>query len=87
MIFDKPKLYEIGEKYHAEAKAYLVAHNQEKADDSAREYRYKFPAYVNGETQAPPPAKRAARMPQPLHRSRNPRRRPRRTIENRFNVP
>ncbi|WDT76773.1 MAG: NADH-quinone oxidoreductase subunit NuoI [Candidatus Manganitrophus sp.] len=53
LIFDKPKLYEIGEKYHAEAKAYLVAHNQEKADDSAREYRYKFPAYVNGETQAP----------------------------------
>lgn len=56
LIFDKPKLYEIGEKYHSDAKAYLVAHNQEKADDTAREYRYKFPAYVNGET-VPQPVK------------------------------
>lgn len=47
LIFDKPRLYEIGDKFYAEAKGYLVAHNQEKADEASREYRYKFPAYVN----------------------------------------
>ena len=47
LIFNKEKLYEIGERLHAEAKSYLVAHNQEKADEFSREYRYKFPSYVN----------------------------------------
>lgn len=43
LLFDKAKLYQIGEQYHADAKAYLVAHNQERADESAEQYRYKFP--------------------------------------------
>jgi NADH-quinone oxidoreductase subunit I len=43
LYFDKAKLYQIGEEYYDDAKAYLVAHNQEKADDSAEQYRYKFP--------------------------------------------
>jgi NADH-quinone oxidoreductase subunit I len=43
LLFDKAKLYQIGEQYHGDAKAYLVAHNQERADESAERYRYKFP--------------------------------------------
>jgi NADH-quinone oxidoreductase subunit I len=43
LYFDKEKLYQIGEQYHADAKAYLVAHNQERSDESAERYRYKFP--------------------------------------------
>ena len=43
LIFDKAKLYQIGEQYYDDAKAYLVAHNQEPADESAEQYRYKFP--------------------------------------------
>jgi len=43
LYFDKEKLYQIGEQYHADAKAYLVAHNQERSDESAEQYRYKFP--------------------------------------------
>ncbi|MEW6324145.1 MAG: NADH-quinone oxidoreductase subunit NuoI [Nitrospirota bacterium] len=53
LLFDKAKLYQIGEQYYDDAKAYLVAHNQEKADESAEQYRYKFPT---------PP-----RAPQPSH--------------------
>jgi NADH-quinone oxidoreductase subunit I len=41
LYFDKEKLYQIGEQYYGDAKAYLVAHNQEGAD--AERYRYKFP--------------------------------------------
>ena len=48
LMFDKAKLYEIGEKYYDDAKAYLVMHNQEEADDAAEQYRYRFP-------DAPPP--------------------------------
>ncbi len=47
LIFDKPKLYEIGEKYYGEAKAYLVAHNQEKMDEASRAYQYRFPSYAD----------------------------------------
>jgi NADH-quinone oxidoreductase subunit I len=43
LIFDKTKLYQIGEQYYTDAKAYLVAHNQERSDESAERYRYKFP--------------------------------------------
>ncbi len=46
LIFDKPKLYDVGELYHGEAKAYLVAHNQEKADEQASTYRYRFPSFT-----------------------------------------
>ncbi len=51
LIFDKPKLYQIGEQYYDQAKAYLVAHNQEKNDEQAQSYRYRFPGYVG----SPPP--------------------------------
>jgi NADH-quinone oxidoreductase subunit I len=47
LLFDKPRLYEIGDKLYSQAKAYLVAHNQEKHDEASREYRYKFPSYLN----------------------------------------
>ena len=64
LIFDKDKLYDIGEKYYSQAKSYLVAHNQEKRDETSREYRYKFPSYVNQEQRSEPakpePAKPAA---------------------------
>lgn len=58
LIFDKPKLYDIGEKHYADAKAYLVAHNQEKADEAARAYRYRFPPHFNAA--APTRAKEGA---------------------------
>ncbi|MFQ5781095.1 MAG: NADH-quinone oxidoreductase subunit NuoI [Nitrospiria bacterium] len=47
LLFDKPKLYEIGEKYYDQAKGYLVAHNQEERDETSRDYRYRFPSYVD----------------------------------------
>ena len=43
LYFDKKKLYDIGEAYFTDAKAYLVAHRQEQADESEELYRYKFP--------------------------------------------
>ncbi|HIE65230.1 MAG: NADH-quinone oxidoreductase subunit NuoI [Nitrospira sp.] len=46
LLFDKDRLYEIGEKNYVEAKNYLVAHNQEDHDDVSREYEYRFPSYV-----------------------------------------
>ncbi|HET6370706.1 MAG TPA: NADH-quinone oxidoreductase subunit NuoI [Nitrospiria bacterium] len=51
LLFDKTRLYEIGETLYSEAKSYLVAHNQEKADEASRAYRYKFPSYVDSEKQ------------------------------------
>lgn len=50
LYFDKKKLYDIGEKYFDDAKAYLVAHRQEKADEPTQEYRYEFPLPDNPET-------------------------------------
>lgn len=46
LIFDKKRLYEIGDQHYKEAKGYLVAHHQEEADEESREYRYRFPSYV-----------------------------------------
>ncbi len=46
LLFDKPKLYEVGKRYYPDAKAYLVAHNQEKADEQANAYRYRFPSFT-----------------------------------------
>jgi NADH-quinone oxidoreductase subunit I len=46
LLFDKAKLYAIGEKYYDDAKAYLVAHRQETKDEQYRAYRYKFPSPV-----------------------------------------
>ena len=60
LLFDKAKLYEIGEQYHDDAKAYLVAHNQERADESADRYRYKFPTAPGTTPAAAPVAAPAA---------------------------
>ena len=46
LMFDKDKLYAIGEKYYDDAKAYLVAHRQETTDEQYSVYRYKFPSPV-----------------------------------------
>ena len=46
LIFDKKKLYEVGEQHIEDAKRYLYAHNQEKNDAGSRDYRYKFPHQV-----------------------------------------
>jgi NADH-quinone oxidoreductase subunit I len=54
LLFDKKRLYEIGERHLADAKKYLQAHNQEKDDEGARGYRYFFPQSVVKPTQAPP---------------------------------
>ena len=51
LIFDKARLYEIGDKLYSEAKGYLVAHHQEERDEASREYRYKFPTYINQNTE------------------------------------
>lgn len=53
LIFDKAKLYEVGEQHIEDAKLYLYAHNQEKNDADSRAYRYKFPHQVAALT--PPP--------------------------------
>lgn len=44
LIFDKEKLYEIGERYLEDSKKYLFAHNQEVDDAMWERYRYRFPA-------------------------------------------
>ncbi len=44
LIFDKKKLYEIGELYLEDSKKYLFAHNQEVDDEMWERYRYRFPA-------------------------------------------
>ena len=54
LLFDKARLYEIGERHLSDAKKYLVAHNQEKDDEASREYRYFFPQSVSKATQPPP---------------------------------
>ncbi len=47
LIFDKQKLYEVGETYYTEAKSYLVAHNQEPATEAANAWRYRFPPHFH----------------------------------------
>src|SRR5678816_2937552 len=54
LIFDKKRLYEIGERHLDDAKKYLYAHNQEKDVDQSREYRYYFPQSVVKPTQTAP---------------------------------
>lgn len=54
LLFDKARLYEIGERHLEDAKRYLYAHNQEKHSEESREYRYYFPQSVLKPTQAPP---------------------------------
>jgi len=43
LMFDKAKLYQIGDQMLVDAKKYLVVHNQEENDEAAMQYRYKFP--------------------------------------------
>jgi len=54
LLFDKKRLYEIGERHLADAKKYLYAHNQEANVEESREYRYYFPQSVLKPTQPPP---------------------------------
>ena len=44
LIFDKKKLYDIGERFLEDSKKYLFAHNQEVDDALWEQYRYRFPA-------------------------------------------
>ncbi len=46
LLFDKQRLYEIGERHLEDAKKYLYAHNQEKDDQASHDYRYFFPEPV-----------------------------------------
>src|SRR6266571_5328684 len=50
LIFDKKRLYEVGEKHIEDAKRYLYAHNQEKNDAESFQYSYKFTHQVAGLT-------------------------------------
>jgi NADH-quinone oxidoreductase subunit I len=54
LLFDKQRLYQIGEQHLADAKKYLYAHNQEKNDEMFHDYRYFFPQSVVKSTQPPP---------------------------------
>ena len=54
LLFDKKKLYEIGERFLEDGKKYLYAHNQEQNIEESREYRYYFPQSVLKSTQTPP---------------------------------
>jgi hypothetical protein len=42
-MFDKARLYQIGDQLFDDAKRYLVTHNQEENDEAAKDYRYRFP--------------------------------------------
>lgn len=46
LLFDKKRLYDIGEQHAEDAKQYLYAHNQEKNDEESRAYHYHFPQPV-----------------------------------------
>lgn len=46
LLFDKARLYDIGDRHLADAKKYLYAHNQEQDDQWSRDYRYLFPDSV-----------------------------------------
>jgi NADH-quinone oxidoreductase subunit I len=54
LLFDKQRLYDIGERHLEDAKKYLYAHNQEKNIEESREYRYYFPQSVVKPTQSAP---------------------------------
>ncbi|HLZ33775.1 MAG TPA: 4Fe-4S dicluster domain-containing protein, partial [Nitrospira sp.] len=54
LLFDKKRLYDIGERHLDDAKKYLYAHNQEKNVEESREYRYYFPQSVIKPTQSTP---------------------------------
>lgn len=54
LMFDKKRLYDIGERHLDDGKKYLYAHNQERNVEQSREYRYYFPQSVQQSTQSPP---------------------------------
>jgi NADH-quinone oxidoreductase subunit I len=54
LLFDKKRLYEVGERHLEDAKKYLYAHGQEKDDQMYHDYRYFFPQSVKQTTQPPP---------------------------------
>ena len=54
LMFDKKRLYEIGERHLDDAKKYLYAHNQEKEGEESQAYRYHFPVSIEN---APDPSK------------------------------
>lgn len=54
LLFDKKRLYEIGERHFQDAKKYLYAHGQEQDDQLFHDYRYFFPQSVKQPTQPPP---------------------------------
>jgi NADH-quinone oxidoreductase subunit I len=54
LLFDKKRLYQIGDMHLADAKKYLYAHNQERNDEMFHDYRYFFPQSVAKSTQPPP---------------------------------
>lgn len=54
LLFDKKRLYDIGERHLDDAKKYLYAHNQEQNVEESREYRYYFPQSVLKPTQSQP---------------------------------
>ena len=45
-MFDKDRLYQIGERHLDDAKKYLYAHNQEKEGEESQAYRYHFPVSI-----------------------------------------
>ncbi len=63
LMFDKRRLYEIGDAHFADAKAYLVAHGQETADEKYQQWRYKFPLPVSAMAVAAAPGPDAAATP------------------------
>ena len=54
LLFDKRRLYEIGDRHLDDAKKYLYVHDQEKDVQEHHEYRYFFPQSVVKPTQPPP---------------------------------
>ena len=46
LMFDKDRLYQIGERHLDDAKKYLYAHNQEKEGEESQAYRYHFPVSI-----------------------------------------
>ncbi len=46
LMFDKERLYQIGERHLDDAKKYLYAHNQEKEGEESLAYRYHFPISI-----------------------------------------
>lgn len=53
LMFDKDRLYQIGERHLDDAKKYLYAHNQEKEGEESQAYRYHFPDSIKT-VQEPP---------------------------------